>query len=184
MFLLSLLFLSFDVKPINLQKAITYHTIQADHFYHHGNYPEMLYHLSEKIKYDSKDVNTWSDLGYYYWSMSVDDKKRKLEFEQKALKYLLNGLNLNKESSYMWDEVGRFYILCHKDFSKALPYFQEAVKKKDCQPVSFHILSQCYLKLNNVENSIETLEKCLSKFPNDAKARLDLNKLRGDLSGG
>jgi tetratricopeptide (TPR) repeat protein len=182
-FLVFLMLLNLDVKIVDVPKALQYHTKMADFYYHKGNYPEMLFHLSRKIHYDKKDVNTWSDLAYYYWSMSVDDKVRKEEFKNKAFKYLFEGLEFNKESAYLWDEIGRFYILSN-DWNSALKYFETAVTKKDCQDITYHFLSQCYLKLGETNKAISALEQCIKKFPNDVKAKSNLKKLQKDLTGG
>jgi hypothetical protein len=66
--------LNLDVKA---DKAWFYHHKRSDYYFHKGNYPEMLYHAKEMVKWDPKDVETWSSLGYYYWSMSVDNKDKK-----------------------------------------------------------------------------------------------------------
>lgn len=184
MFLPIFLFLfNLDVKQVNLSKAAEYHSRKADYFYHKGNFPEMLYHLSEKSKYDPEDLTTWSDLAYYYWSMSVDDKVRRAEFQEKAWKNLKTGLSVNNKSAYMWDEIGRFYIYCHKDFKEATKYLSEAVKRNDCEAVSFHFLAQCYFKDGKIEQAIETIENCIKKFPKDEKAKVDLKKYKNLLMG-
>lgn len=178
-----LFLLSLDVKQVNLEKAVKFHTAKADYFYHKGNYPEMLYHLSEKIKYDPLDLNTWSDIAFYYWSLSVDDKVRRQEFQSKALKSLNNGLQVNSKSAFMWDELARFYMYCYKDFKTPINYFNEAIKRDDVEPVSYHFLAQCYFKNGETHKAIETMENCVKRFPEDLKGKSDLNKYKGMLSG-
>jgi tetratricopeptide (TPR) repeat protein len=169
-----LLFSSFSLGDVD--KSLTYHNKMADIYFHKGNYPEMIYHLNEKAKLDPKNVENWSDLSYYYWSMSVNEPKRKDEFWNKSLNSLKKGLEYNKESFYFWDEIGKFYISSKKDYSTAINYLNEAINKKDVDNISFHILAKCYLETNDVSKAINILLKCLEKFPNDAKAKADLKR--------
>lgn len=164
-------------------KAYQYHHAKSDYYFHKGNYPEMLYHLQQKVKYNPKDVNTWSDLGYYYWSLGVDDKKRGLEFKDKAFRLLMQGLRANEESFFMWDEVGRFFIYSHKDYISALPFLAEAIKRPDCTSPTYHSLAEAYVAKNDFKSAIETLGKCLNKFPDDALAKRKLNDLRTKSTG-
>jgi len=159
-----------------------YHSKKADYFFHHGNYPEMLYHLSEKVKLEPKDVETWSDLAYYYWSMSVDNKKRRDEFKTKALSYLERGLDKNPESSFMWDELGRFYLYNDKKYEKAIGYFEQALLRKDCNNITYHLLALCYEKVYRNNDAIKILKECMSKFPNDMRAKSKLESLNNSES--
>lgn len=171
------LFLIFNFHQVN-EKAYNYHNKKADFYFHKGNYPEMLYHLSEKVKYDPKDVVAWCDLGYYYWSLSVNDKKRSDEFRNKAFKCLELGLNNNQESAIIYDEIGSYFLNKNKDYSQAIPYYKQATEKPDCGKITFHLLALCYEKTNNVNKAISTLQVCIKKFPNDEKAKSKLNTLK------
>ena len=94
----------------SIDNKYNYHTEKADIYYHRGDYPNMIFHLKEKIKLDKHDIGTYADIAYYYWSMSVDDTKRRKEFQLKALNILLEGLKNNKDSADMLDEVGNFFL--------------------------------------------------------------------------
>lgn len=179
MFLTSfLLFSSLILAQPQQNKALIYHQKKADKYYHDGNYPEMMYHCLQIVKLDPKDVETWSSIGYYYWSMGVDDSKRRDEFNSKALKYLTDGIKANSESYYLYDEVGKFYFNKSKDYVSAIEYFELAITKKDCTNIPFHILSKCYLAVNQPEKAKNILKKCLEKFPKDEKAKVDLNQMK------
>jgi tetratricopeptide (TPR) repeat protein len=165
--------LNLDVKA---DKAWFYHHKRSDYYFHQGNYPEMLYHAKEMVKIDSKDVETWSSIGYYYWSMGIDNKNRAQEFNAKALKYYTDGIKANTDTYYLYDEVGKFYFNS-KDYSSAIEYFEIAITKKDCKNIPYHILAICYEAKNDPVKALSTIKKCLDKFPNDAKAKVELNKL-------
>jgi tetratricopeptide (TPR) repeat protein len=167
--------LNYSIKDQN--SSIIYHNKMADTYFHKGNYPEMLYHLQEKVKYDKQDTQTWADISYYYWSMSVNEKNKKEYYSKKALSVLLDGLNYNKDSYYLYDEIGKYYLNSAKDFKLALPYFEQSITKKDCTNIPFHILARCYESDNQPLKAVSTIESCLKKFPNDAKAKAELNKL-------
>jgi tetratricopeptide (TPR) repeat protein len=169
-----------NYQTVKLDKAYNYHNLKADYYFHKGNYSEMLYHLKEKVKIDPTDMPTWSDIGYYYWSLSVDDKKRSQEFKDKALSNLMQGLNFNKTSYYMWDEIARFHVNKSKDFKAAIPFLVESTKRKDCTQASYHLLAMCYESNNDFENCKDVLKKCLEKFPDDRKALSKLNYLMRD----
>ncbi len=174
--LTSVLLLNFQTK--DLDKAWKFHHLKADYYFHEGNYPEMLYHVQQKVKYNPKDLEAYSDLGYYYWSMAVDNKARSEEFKAKALNYLKLGVKNNPESSYMVDELGRFFIYKSKDFNSAIPYFEEAIKKENCDNITFHLLALCYEKTNRVNDAIKTLLECTKRFPNDVKAKSKLESFK------
>ena len=53
-----------------------------------------------------------------YYLMAVDNKNKSEEFKAKALNYLKLGVKNNPESSYMVDELGRYFIYKSKDFIK------------------------------------------------------------------
>jgi len=165
--------LNLDVKA---DKAWFYHHKRSDYYFHQGNYPEMLYHAKEMVKIDSKDVETWSSIGYYYWSMGIDNKNRAQEFNAKALKYYTDGIKANTDTYYLYDEVGKFYFNL-KDYSSAIEYFEIAITKKDCKNIPYHILAICYEAKNDPVKALSTIKKCLDKFPNDAKAKAESNKL-------
>jgi tetratricopeptide (TPR) repeat protein len=137
----------------------------------------MIYHLTEKLKYDKQDLQTWADISYYYWSMSVNEKAKKEYFAKKALSVLLDGLTHNKDSYYIYDEIGKFYLNSAKDYNSAIPYFEQAITKKDTTNIPFHILAKCYEINNKPAKALSIIEFCLKKFPNDAKAKAELNKL-------
>lgn len=165
----------------NLDKKITFHNHKADYYYHRGDYPNMLYHLIEKVKLDKHDMNSYSDIAYYYWSLSVDDKIRKEEFENKAIKYLNEGLGNNKDYAYFYDELGQFYIR-KKDFKTAKKFFEQAIKRKDVPLTSFHMLSNLLLKEDNVSGAKSILKECILKFPNDNKAKSKLRELENTIN--
>ncbi len=165
--------LNLDIKA---EKAWYFHHKMSDYYFHKGNYPEMLYHAKEMVKIDPKDVETWSSIGYYYWSMGIDNKNRAQEFNAKALKYYTDGIKANTDTYYLYDEVGKFYFNL-KDYSSAIEYFEIAITKKDCKNIPYHILAICYEAKNDPVKALSTIKKCLDKFPNDAKAKAESNKL-------
>lgn len=173
-----------NFQSTDIDKKINFHNEKADMYYHIGNFPNMLYHLKEKIKLDPKDTNTYADIAYYYWSMSIDDKDRRKEFLEKAEKYLFMGLENNKNTSYMWDEIGNFYYRAFKDYDKSVYYLKKSIEFSDSNLSSYHSLSLAYLKLHKTEDAIKTLEKCVKKFPNDEKGKSKLRELKNSLKGG
>ena len=177
-FLLITNLLLINFSNVDSDKAWKYHHLKADYYFHKGNYPEMLYHLQQKVKHNPKDLESYSDLGYYYWSMAVDNKNKSEEFKAKALNYLKLGVKNNPESSYMVDELGRYFIYKSKDFLSAIPYFEEAIKKPNCDNIAFHLLALCYEKNNRINDAIKTLNECLTRFPDDAKAKSKLDSFK------
>jgi tetratricopeptide (TPR) repeat protein len=171
--------LTLDVKS---DKAWNYHNKMSDYYFHKGNYPEMLYHAREMVKWDPKDVETWSSLGYYYWSMSVDNKDKKDLYMKKALSIYLEGLEHNKDSYNLYDEIGKFYLNSAKDYNSAIPYFEKAITKKDCTNIPYHILAKCYELTNNSTKALTVIQSCLNKFPKDAKAKVELERLKTSLN--
>ena len=61
--------------------------------------------------------------------------------------------------------------------NEAIPYLEKAITKKDTTNIPFHILAKCYEIKNDPVKATSIIESCLKKFPNDAKAKAELNKL-------
>lgn len=154
----------------DVNNSYNYHTKLAERNFHNGNYPEMLYHLKEMVKIDPKDVNTYSDIAYYYFSLSINDKERREEFQKKSINYLLEGLKNNKNDSNMWEQVGNFFVYNFKDVISARPFYEKAITFKNCRMTSYHFLAAGYYKQKNYDKAIEILEECVKKFPDDKKA--------------
>lgn len=161
---------------------LAYHTEKADQYYHKGDFPNMLYHLIEKIKIDKHDVSTYCDISYYYWSMSINDSANSVNYRKKALHYLKLGLEYNKNSAYMWDEIGNYYLRAEKDNKSAKYYLNKAISKKDAPLSSFHSLAFIYIKEKQNKEAIVILKRCLNKYPNDKKAEAKISELNSNLN--
>lgn len=179
LFFLSLLL--FQNVNSKIDKKIQFHNDKAHKYYHSGDYSNMLYHLIEKVKLDKHDVNAYSDIAYYYWSMSINIKSRKEEFKNKAFYYLKEGIENNKDSAYMYDEMGRILTM-DKNINAALPYFEEAIKRKDAPLTSFHSLAFIYFQKDKLKDAVVVLENCIKKFPDDVKGKSKLKEIKEILS--
>lgn len=164
----------------SIDNKYNYHTEKADIYYHRGDYPNMIFHLKEKIKLDKHDIGTYADIAYYYWSMSVDDAKRRKEFQLKALGILLEGLKNNRNSADMLDEVGNFFLHNLKDLDSAVPFYEQSIKMKNPRMSTYHFLAAGYYKKGEKQKSIKTLEECIKRFPQDEKAKSKIKELKKD----
>lgn len=134
-----------------------------------GDYPVLVEMLREIVRMDPKDVDSWSNLWYLLWSMG---------FKNDALEELKRGLSFNRDSYYMYDEIGEYYVVACKDFNAAAHWFEQAIKYKDCKQSTFDSLGTCYEKIGNLDRARRVWEAAVKRWPNDEYAKRKLLQLR------
>lgn len=165
MLLLSARYVIFDVN-----RLYNFHVKMSEKYYHSGDYPNMLYHLKEMVKLDPHDTKTYGDIAYYYFSLAITNKEKRSEYQKKSIDYLMEGLKNNRNTPYMWEEIGNFFLYSLKDSTMAIPFYEKAITFKDCKMASYHFLAAGYYKQKKYDKAIKTLESCVKKFPDDKKA--------------
>ena len=67
-----------------------------------------------------------------------------------------------------------------EDYKRAVVHCNKALAANENSVKAYFIKSQSYQKMNEFENAIQMMKKCIVLQPNDKKLRDDLNKLKAE----
>lgn len=143
----------------------------ADEHFHKGEWNHMLNINQIIIEGDPHDMETYANNAYYLWSSDRDAQ---------AIATLKRGIKANPDDYYMYDELGQYYNLHHKDYKTALIYYEKAIKFK-CPFVTYHGLAFCYDKTGQLEKAVDAWDKA-SRYPGDRVALVNLKRARERLA--
>lgn len=162
------------------QDRIDFLKKEIDRRWHHpeneevGDYPAIVEILREIVKLDPQDVDSWGNLWYLLWSMG---------FKEDALVELKKGLEFNKDTYYMYDELGQYYRVALKDYKSAAQWFEQAIKFKDCKQTTFDALGRCHEAIGNLDRARRVWEAAVKRWPGDEYAKSRLRKLKEAKTG-
>ena len=80
-------------------------------------------------------------------------------------KFYLNELNYSQDAIRIYNNLGMFYA-GKKQYSKAISYYQKAIKKWDNFPQPHHNIANIYLDMNRPEDALNELYNALRIDPN------------------
>ncbi len=80
-------------------------------------------------------------------------------------KFYLNELNYSQDAIRIYNNLGMFYA-GKKQYSKAISYYQKAIKKWDNFPQLHHNIANIYLDMNRPEDALNELYNALRIDPN------------------
>jgi hypothetical protein len=80
-------------------------------------------------------------------------------------KFYLNELNYSQDAIRIYNNLGMFYA-AKKQYSKAISYYQKAIKKWDNFPQPHHNIANIYLDMNRPEDALNELYNALRIDPN------------------
>ena len=80
-------------------------------------------------------------------------------------KFYLNELNYSQDAIRIYNNLGMFYA-GKKQYSKAITYYQKAIKKWDNFPQPHHNIANIYLDMNRPEDALNELYNALRIDPN------------------
>lgn len=80
-------------------------------------------------------------------------------------KFYLNELNYSQDAIRIYNNLGMFYA-DKKQYSKAISYYQKAIKKWDNFPQPHHNIANIYLDMNRPEDALNELYNALRIDPN------------------
>lgn len=162
------------------QDRLAYLHKEIERRWHHpenqevGDFPALVEMMKEIVKLDPKDVDCWGNIWYLLWSMG---------FKDDALVELKKGLSFNKDTYYIYDELGQYYSVACKDFKSAAIWFEEAIKFKDCKQTTFDSLGRCHEKIGNLDRAQRVWEAAVKRWPNDEYAKGKLRRLQAGRTG-
>jgi tetratricopeptide (TPR) repeat protein len=116
------------------------------------------------------NAEAYSNAAYLLWSMAREDE---------AVALLQAGLSRNRNSYYMFDELGTYYAVHRKQFSDAIPYYEKAVAFK-CPFSTWHALANCYEKTDQWEKALHAWQEA-AKYPDDRLAPVRVRRAQAHL---
>jgi tetratricopeptide (TPR) repeat protein len=130
-----------------------------------GDYPRIINLYKEVLKLDYKDADSWENMIWLMWSLSINkkDKSYLLEAEKMAKRYL----SLNNKGYRSYEYLGMFYRVMKPDLKLSARYYESAIRFKDAKPTTYHSLLSVYEKLGDKIKALDYKKQGLNKFPND-----------------
>lgn len=144
---------------------------QGDEHFHAGEWNHCINLNQIVMEGDPHNVDTYANNAYLLWSSDRDAQ---------AIETLKKGIAANTNSYYMYDELGMYYWLHHKDAVHALPYYEQAVKFK-CPSMTYHGLAHCYEILGHWDKAVEAWQSATGD-PRDLVAKVQLKRAKAELA--
>ncbi|MBC7529402.1 MAG: hypothetical protein H7308_17875 [Chthonomonadaceae bacterium] len=143
---------------------------QADEHFHFGEYNHIIALLRIVVQGDPKNLEAYSNAAYLLWSTNRFDEGTAL---------LTQGLKVNSDSYWMYDELGGHFAMRKKDFRTALGYYKKAVTYP-CPYSTYHGLGICYERLGQKENALKAWQKATT-YKEDVLAPARVARLKREL---
>ncbi len=140
----------------------------TDAHFHKGEYNHII-NLSRMIIAARPDLlDAYANAAWLLWSMDRDDE---------AVALYKQGLKANPSTSYMYDELGTYYLMRKKDYRQAIHYYEEARRFKDYHPFMLHSLAHAYEKAGDLPKALAVWQEA-ARDPKDAAAKVNIQRLK------
>lgn len=140
----------------------------TDAHFHKGEYNHII-NLSKMIIAGRPDLlDAYANAAWLLWSMDRDDE---------AVALYKAGIKANPNTSYMYDELGTYYLMRKKDYPKAIQYYEEARRFKDYHPFMLHSLAHAYEKAGDLGKALAVWQEAAAN-PKDVAAKVNVNRLK------
>jgi tetratricopeptide (TPR) repeat protein len=137
-----------------IDDALTRLWEQSDQHFHEGEYNHAINLNRVVVQGDPRNVAAYENSAYLLWSTDRSDE---------AVTLLKSGVKANPKHYSLYDELGWHYYNNKKDPTKAIPYYEQAVKYNP-PFFTWHNLARCYERTNQWEKAVKTWEVA-AKFP-------------------
>jgi tetratricopeptide (TPR) repeat protein len=144
--------------------------LQTDRHFEEGEYHHCINLSRIIVQGDPHNLDAYANSAWLLWSMDQD---------KDAVKMLLQGVQANPKTYFMYDELGLYYFMRKKDYAESVHYYELAEKCADCTPLSLHGLAHAYEKNGQLEEARDLWQK-LSEMSTDqtrAAAQMNLKRL-------
>lgn len=143
----------------------------ADRHFDKGEYNHCISLNQVVLQGEPHEMDLYSDDAWLLWSTDRTPM---------AIATLKQGLDANKTTYYMYDELGQFYWLhLHKPYI-ALAYYKEAVKFP-APMVTWHGLAHCYEQSGDLKDAVKAWQHCCT-IKGDAVAPIELGRVEVKLA--
>ncbi|MGC8667313.1 MAG: tetratricopeptide repeat protein [Chthonomonadales bacterium] len=140
----------------------------TDAHFHKGEYNHII-NLCKMIIAARPDLlDAYADAAWLLWSMDRDDE---------AVALYKAGLRANPHTSYMYDELGTYYLMRKKDYRQAIHYYEEARRFKDYHPFMLHSLAHAYEKSGDLPKALAVWQEA-ARNPKDVAAKVNIERLK------
>jgi tetratricopeptide (TPR) repeat protein len=143
----------------------------ADEHFHKGEWNHCINLNQIVMEGDPHNVNAYANNAYLLWSSDRDAQ---------GISTLKKGIAANPNTYFMYDELGQYYWLHHKDAVHAVPYYEQAIKYK-CPSITWHGLAHCYEILGQWDKALAAWQTA-SGYPGDAAAKVNLKRVQAAIA--
>ena len=144
---------------------------QGDAHVHVGEYNHTINLNRIVVQGDPHNMEAYGVNWFLLWSTVRKDE---------AIAFVKEGIKANPNTYYMYDEMGNLYSLSLHDPGSAIPYYEQAVKCKDCPFTSWNSLAHCYEKTNQWDKSVQTWETAAQYLTKNPAAQTNLARARAE----
>lgn len=152
-----------------VDQVISYLYVQTDRHWHKGEYVHLVQLNKMVIAAWPQFTAPYVDSAWLLWSMDRDDE---------AVALYDQGIAANPDTYEIYYEKGFYLINRRKDFASAIPLLQQAVSKKDCDPIVLHTLAHAYEKIGQLQKALETWNRAADNPANQGRAAAKANRDR------
>jgi tetratricopeptide (TPR) repeat protein len=147
---------------------------QVDRHWHKGEVMHIINLNKMIIPARPHKIDAFSNQGWLLWSQNREAEAEAV-YEQ--------GLRLNPDSHFLYDDVAKYYLLHRKDYKKAIYYYKKAVTLAGSFIFTKHALARAYEKAGQTSDALKLWQE-LARNPEDPTARTNLSRLERQLKNG
>lgn len=137
------------------EKAIEIFPESEEAYYYYGNYFKAINNYNKAIKYYNKSISLNP---YYFWAyQNLHIIYLKQYKTQDAIRVLQMALQYFKQSPEVYNKLGNFYF-SKKDFTKALFYYDEAIKTDKNYSFAYANKAYTLLEMNKYKEAINAFQ--------------------------
>ena len=140
---------------------------QSGEHFHHGEYDHCIALCRYIVQGDPKNLDAYSNAAYLLWSTDRFDEGTAL---------LKQGLNVNPNTYWMYDELGTHFSTRKRDYKTALGWYEQAVKFP-CPYPTYHGLAVCYEHLGRWNDALKAWEKAAT-YKDDVLAPARVKRIK------
>ncbi len=129
--------------------------VQMDRWWHDGQHEHLINMTYFLIAFDPTNIEAYENAGWLLWSSDRDDE---------AIALYERGVRNNPDRYDLYYEIGQYYYIRKKDYAKALPYLEQAIKFP-CEWFVWNTLGHVYANLGQKQKAVETWQELLRRFP-------------------
>lgn len=145
--------------------------VETDRHFHEGEYVHAVGLNRIIVQGDPSNFEAYATASWLLWSLGQTEP---------SIAILKQGIAVNPNDSYLYDELGKHYLINLKDHKNAIPYL-EAATKLPCHWTTWNLLGTALEKANQWEKAVKVWEKA-SEFADNRVAPRRLRQAKDKLT--